>query len=122
MKLHSVALAFTLTLTSSFAHAQGGGGSSGGSTGGTTTGLANPSQRSPSNGEVRNALSPPPGTNSLGTAQSSGPPGGGALRSNGTRMPGPDAPTKTSNQDSDARIEAENRRLDNAVKSICRGC
>lgn len=45
-----------------------------------------------------------------------------ALRANGTRMPGPNAATRTSSQDSDARINTENRRLDNAVKSICRGC
>jgi hypothetical protein len=77
---------------------------------GTTTGLANPSGSSP-NGEIRNAPSPPPGTNMLGTAQSSGLPGGGAS-----------APTRTSTDDTDAKIDSENRRLDDRVKSICRGC
>jgi hypothetical protein len=37
-------------------------------------------------------------------------------------MPGPNAATTTRNEDSDARIDAENRKLDEKVKSICRGC
>jgi hypothetical protein len=88
---------------------------------GTTTGLANPSQGTQTNREVRNPTTAPPGTNSAGTAQSSGG-GNGALRSNGTRMPGPAGPTATKEQSSDAQIDAENRRLDKMVKSICKGC
>jgi hypothetical protein len=87
---------------------------------GTTTGLANPAPATPSNGDVRNSPTTPPGINSAGTAAASG--GGGGLRSNGTRMPGPDAPTAKADQDSDAKIDAENQKLDRTVKSICKGC
>jgi hypothetical protein len=45
-----------------------------------------------------------------------------ALRTNGTRMPGNNGPTTTSNRDSDAKIDTENRKLDQTVKSICKGC
>jgi hypothetical protein len=37
-------------------------------------------------------------------------------------MPGHNGPTTTSNRDSDARIDAENRELDQTVKGICKGC
>ena len=67
----------------------------------TTTGIANPSSTQSS---------------------SNVPSGDGALRGNGTRMPGPNAPTTTSNRDSDAKIDTENRKLDQTVKSICKGC
>jgi hypothetical protein len=86
---------------------------------GTTTGIANPA---PSNGDVRNSSGPPRGTNNLGTAQASGQGGGGSLRSNGKRMPGANTPTTTSEQSTDDVINAENRRLDHALNSICRGC
>ena len=46
---------------------------------------------------------------------------GGALRSNGTTMPGPATATTTHERDSDAKIDAENRKLDR-MTSICRGC
>jgi hypothetical protein len=89
----------------------------------TTTGLANSSRGTPANGQVRNPENPP-GTNSAGTAYSSGeaPGGGGTLRSNGTRMPGANGPTTTKEQDSDAQIDKENQKLDRMVKSICKGC
>jgi hypothetical protein len=58
------------------------------------------------------------GTNSAGTAGSSG----GALRANGTVAPGTAGPTVTQEQNSDATIDAENRKLDRKVKSICKGC
>jgi hypothetical protein len=45
----------------------------------------------------------------------------GALRSNGTTMPGPATATTTHEQDSDAKIDAENLKLDRIMK-ICRGC
>lgn len=55
----------------------------------------------------------PPGTNGLGTAESSG----------GTAAaPGVATSTVTSEQDSDAKIDEENRRLDRTVMNICRGC
>jgi hypothetical protein len=86
---------------------------------GATTGLANPSRDTPANREGRNPANPPRGTNSAGTADSSG---GGSLRSNGTRMPGPSGPTAVNDQSSDAKIEMENKKLDRTVRSICRGC
>jgi hypothetical protein len=69
------------------------------------------------------ASAPPPGTNSAGTAQSSG---GAALN----RQPsvttgaglgsGTAAPPPTTN--ADTAITKENQILDSKVKSICRGC
>ena len=47
--------------------------------------------------------------------------GGSALRSNGTTMPGPATATTTNERESDAKIDAENRKLDRVLK-ICRGC
>jgi hypothetical protein len=64
----------------------------------------------------------PPGTNTTGAASSSGLPNSGSRRVNGTTMPGPSRPTVTKNQNSDAKIEDENRKLDRVVRSICRGC
>ena len=37
-------------------------------------------------------------------------------------MPGNGEATKTTDQDSDAKIDAENRKLEGKVKSICKGC
>ncbi|PJG55984.1 hypothetical protein CVM73_07530 [Bradyrhizobium forestalis] len=80
----------------SFAQATGGSaGSSGGAVGST--------------GGVRNSPAPPPGTNSLGTAQSSGP---GSGVTTGTGAGG----------EADATVNTENRQLDRKMKSICRGC
>jgi hypothetical protein len=98
-----------------------------GASAGTTTGLANPQANSPRQNPADPGVSEPRntvrGTNSLGTANASGGAGGGgSVRSNGTRMPGPNAATTTRNEDSDAVIDAENRELDRKVKSICRGC
>ncbi|KRQ15706.1 hypothetical protein [Bradyrhizobium manausense] len=65
-----------------------------------------------STGGVANAPAPP-GTNSLGTAQSSGAntaPGVTTGAASGT------------NPDADATVSAENRLLDKKMKSICRGC
>jgi hypothetical protein len=77
----------------SFAQSAGGAaGSSGGSAGST--------------GGVANSPAPAPGTNSLGTAQSSG----GGTTGTGTGGSG------------DAAVNAENRMLDKKLKSICRGC
>jgi hypothetical protein len=77
-----------------FAQATGGATGSGGSTGG-----------------VANAPAPPPGTNSLGTAQSSG--------ANGA----PGVTTGTgAGASADATVNTENRMLDKKLKSICRGC
>lgn len=87
----------------SFAQATGGSaGSSGGSVGSTGGSIG-------STGGVRNAPAPPPGTNSLGTAQSSGP-GSGVTTGTGT------------GGEADATVNAENRQLEKKLKSICRGC
>ncbi|WP_426419053.1 hypothetical protein [Bradyrhizobium genosp. A] len=66
-----------------------------------------------STGGVANAPAPPPGTNSSGTAQSSG----------ANTAPGitTGAASRT-NSDADATVSAENRQLDKKMKSICRGC
>ncbi len=66
-----------------------------------------------STGGVANAPAPAPGTNSLGTAQSSGAntsPGVTTGAASGT------------NPDADATVNAENQLLDKRMKSICRGC
>lgn len=73
-------------------------------TGGSTTG---------STGSVAKAPAPPPGTNSLGTAQSSG----------ANTAPGVTTGAASgSNADADATVSTENRQLDKKMKSICRGC
>ncbi|MBR0973483.1 MULTISPECIES: hypothetical protein [Bradyrhizobium] len=62
-------------------------------------------------GGVANSAAPPPGTNSLGTAQSSG------------TNAAPGATTGTgAGGSTDAAVNAENRTLDKKLKSICRGC
>jgi len=87
----------------SFAQTTGGtAGSSGGSVGSTGSSAG-------STGGTANAPVPPPGTNSLGTAQSSGP---GSGVTTGTGGGGA----------ADATVNAENRQLDRKMKSICRGC
>ncbi|WP_027536201.1 hypothetical protein [Bradyrhizobium sp. WSM3983] len=66
-----------------------------------------------STGGVANAPAPPPGTNSLGTAQSSG----------ANTAPGvTTGAASRSNADADATVNTENRQLDKKMKSICRGC
>jgi hypothetical protein len=58
-----------------------------------------------------------------GLANSSNVPAGdGGLRQNGTQMSGNGQATKTTEQSSDAQIDAENRKLEGKVKSICKGC
>ncbi len=47
---------------------------------------------------------------------------GCAMRANGTTMPGPGKPTVTQEQNSDSKIDEENRKLDRTVSSICKGC
>ncbi|HVX78321.1 MAG TPA: hypothetical protein VHB49_19490 [Bradyrhizobium sp.] len=63
------------------------------------------------------------GSGGGGAAASTGSPStDSALRGNGTTMPGPDRPTVTKEQDSDAKIDEENRKLDRTVSGICKGC
>jgi len=83
----------------SFAQATGGATGSGGS---AASGPA---------GGVANSPSPPPGTNSLGTAQSSG----------ANAAPGVTTGT-ASGTSADETVSHENRMLDKKLKSICRGC
>ncbi|MBR0967735.1 hypothetical protein JQ554_31420 [Bradyrhizobium diazoefficiens] len=87
-----VILSLAAIPTVSFAQATGGASGSGGPAGG-----------------VANSSAPAPGTNSLGTAQSSGASAGGTggAAAGGT---------------TDAAVNAENRVLDKKLKSICRGC
>lgn len=64
-------------------------------------------------GGVAKAPAPPPGTNSLGTAQSSG----------ANTAPGVTTGAASgANSDADATVSTENRQLDRKLKSICRGC
>lgn len=64
-------------------------------------------------GGVANSPASPPGTNSLGTAQSSG----------ANTAPGVTTGAASgANSDADATVSTENRLLDKKMKSICRGC
>lgn len=65
-----------------------------------------------SSGGVANSPAPPPGTNSLGTAQSSG----------ANAAPGITTGAGGSAAAADATVNAENRQLERKLKSICRGC
>lgn len=95
---------FALAATPAISFAQ----TTGGSTG-STGGVAN----APASTGVPNAPAPPPGTNSLGTAQSSG----------ANTAPGvTTGAASRSNADADATVNTENRQLDKKMKSICRGC
>jgi hypothetical protein len=77
-------------------------GGSGSGTAGVTTGTA-PSTAGSSRGAMPNS----PGTNSLGTAQSSGGVTTGSAAGNTTE---------------DKKIQDENRHIDQKLKGICRGC
>lgn len=62
----------------------------------------------------------PVGTNAAGAATSTGTVGmaqGSAAPGGGSR-----GPTKVADPNGDAQIDAENRKLDRAMKNICRGC
>ncbi|EJN10852.1 hypothetical protein PMI42_05868 [Bradyrhizobium sp. YR681] len=91
MKTLIVILSLAAMPAVAFAQATGGTAGSGGSTGG-----------------VANSSAPPPGTNSLGTAQSSGA--------------SPGVTTGSGAGSADATVNTENRMLDKKLKSICRGC
>lgn len=98
IKTMIVIFALAAMPTLSFAQATGGSAGSTGSSAGSAGGVAN-------------APAPPPGTNSLGTAQSSGPNAASGV----TTGTGGGA-------EADATVNAENRQLDKKLKSICRGC
>ena len=70
-----------------------------------------------------NASAPPPGTNSAGTAQSSGAAsnrGSGVTTGSAQMGSGEAKPPPMPN--TDAAIGAENNTIDRKLKSICRGC
>ncbi|UPJ56229.1 hypothetical protein [Bradyrhizobium sp. 192] len=96
--LKTMMVIFALAAMPAVAFAQASGGSAG-STGGPAG----------SGGGIANSPAPPPGTNSLGTAQSSGA-GSGVTTGTG------------SGGGTDAAVNAENKLLDKKLKSICRGC
>ncbi|WP_082822264.1 MULTISPECIES: hypothetical protein [Bradyrhizobium] len=94
----------------SFAQTTGGSaGSSGSSVGPTGGSVGSTGGSVGSTGGFANSPVPPPGLNSLGTAQSSGP-GSGVTTGTG------------GGEAADAAVNAENRQLDRKIKSICRGC
>ncbi|SFO70211.1 hypothetical protein SAMN05216330_104249 [Bradyrhizobium sp. Ghvi] len=92
--IKTLIVVFSLAAMPAMSFAQGGAGSTGSAAG------------------VANAPAPPPGTNSLGTAQSSG----------ANRAPGVTTGAAGTNPGADATVNAENRLLDKKMKSICRGC
>jgi hypothetical protein len=85
-----------------------------------TVGRANPASSSRSQERMGGNRANPQDAAVPGTSGS--PTADGALRSNGTTMPGSSRQTATTDRDSDATIDAENRKLDRAVGSICKGC
>ena len=110
----SVAIPLMLTFASAPSSFARGGGASHSSSGmGSTVGLANPSRSlggSPVDPSVNPMQAPVPGTSGSPAADI-------ALHASGAKTPGA-APDR----DSDAKIDAENRRLDRTVDSICKGC
>ena len=113
----SVAIPLVLTFASvPSSFARGGGGAGHSSSGmSSTVGLAHPSGLSgmgsrATDGSVNPTMTPVPGTSGSPAADS-------ALHANGASREA--APTE---RDSDAAIDAENRRLDRTANSICRGC
>jgi hypothetical protein len=114
------------------AMAQGTGGSAastGASPGAVSGSLSNPnpgSQTSPNNlnSAGQPTLPNPPGTNSAGTAQSSGSSAGSGgsvtTGSAGNRTGGINA--QGPNRPGDAEIRAEDPKIDKKIKSICKGC
>jgi len=86
-------------------------------TGGVNTSASNPG--GPNNsGTV--ASEPPPGTNSLGTANASG----SSVTTGSARNRAPRGGTAATGpqRESDIAIDGENKEIDRKIKSICRGC
>ena len=111
----SVAIPLVLTLASAPSFARGGGVGHSSSGMGSTVGLANPSRSlgggvGPVNPGVNPTQAPVPGTSGSPAADI-------ALHAGSAKTAGA-APDR----DSDAKIDAENRRLDRTVDSICKGC
>jgi hypothetical protein len=109
----SLAIPVVLTLASAPTFARGGGASHSSSGMGSTVGLANPSRSlgaGPVDPGVNPMQAPVPGT-------SGSPAADVALHASGAKTP-----SAAPDRDSDAKIDAENRRLDRTVDSICKGC
>ncbi|MGY8663055.1 hypothetical protein Q3C01_11880 [Bradyrhizobium sp. UFLA05-109] len=98
MFVSMLGLAVLAMPTTSFAQSSGG-------TGGSSSAT---SANGPGGTGATSGVAPPPGTNSLGTAQSSG----------GTVGMGSGSGDKSV----DSVVNAENKKIDKTVKSICRGC
>ena len=95
VSIKTLIVIFSLAAMPAVAFSQGTGGSTG------------------STGGVANSPASPSGTNSLGTAQSSG----------ANTAPGvTTGAAPGANSDADATVSTENRLLDKKMKSICRGC
>jgi hypothetical protein len=94
-------IVFLLAPAAGFAQGTGGAGGSAGAGAG-----------SPSSSGTTSPQLAPPGTNSAGTAQSSGRPNSGEGVTTGS----------ASGQSIDKTIEDENRSIDRRLKGICRGC
>jgi hypothetical protein len=93
--------------------AQISGGNSGGGAHGSSMGASSMGAGSTTGIASDQAHISPPGTNSLGTADSSGSPGGATVGAN------------MEPQDSrriDAEIRDENSRIDSKINNICKGC
>jgi hypothetical protein len=89
-----------------------------------TVGTANSSNRaSTTNSSASNAANPGNRGNPSFARSSDIPASGGVPQQNGTTgMSGNGQATQTTEQPSDAQIDSENRKLDEKVKSICKGC
>ena len=86
--------------------AQSGAGSAGGTAAGSS--MSSPSTTGIASDQARIS---PPGTNSLGTANSSGEPAGTTVGAN-----------MRDNARIDAEIRNENSQIDSKINNICRGC
>jgi hypothetical protein len=102
-------IASALLLPLQAAAQSGGVSGSGSGSAGVTTGTAGSSTGSSSTtGSSSGTMPSPPGTNSLGTAQSSG---GGVTTG-----------SASGSTAIDQRIQDENRQIDQKLKGVCRGC
>jgi hypothetical protein len=99
----SIIIASALLLPLQAVAQSGSVGGSGSGTGGVTSGTAGGNS-----GTVGTGSGATPGTNSLGTAQSSGR--------------GAASGSASANTSEDKKIEDENRQIDQKLKGICRGC
>jgi hypothetical protein len=106
MRISCFLIVASVSLLPAQAFAQSGGvGGSGSAAAGVTTGTA---KGSGATGAPDVRMPGPPGTNSAGTAQSSGEVTTGSA--------------SRSTSDADAKIRAEDPKVDQTIKGICKGC